>query len=293
MDAAILLLTSTGECCLLLFYISPSPIGNGLSAGVSSFNPILLCGSWWDKARVSLACIIKGGWLVLLGGKGGCDDVPLFVVCNAGALLSSFPCSSDGPLEGLRILCGVTEALSYLRNMQFRKVIFPDLSTLIRYWLWGRVLTTWPVVFHRPLFMCCIDTICPFKSRHSVWAVQLYCFMSRLFSWFRAAAIHSACGLYNLGWDGTKSRSQRWSNNWAEDKPIFWMGVFRYCYPIVVQGPLSSHVANYYPLGRFDCQFHPSIWLGVGGRWQSVLSSPVFQELCEHRWCEGVCTIAA
>ena len=105
---------------------------------------------------------------------------------------------------------------------------------LIQYWLWGRVSTTWPVVFHRPLFVRCIDTICPFKRGRCVWVVRLYCSINRalrrdgLFSRFRAAAIHSACGLYNVGWDGTKSRSRWWSNSWAGDKPIFWMGVFRY-----------------------------------------------------------------
>ena len=67
-EPAMLLLTSTAECCLLLFYISPSPMGNGLSGGVSSFNPGLY-GSRWDKARVGLACVITGGWLVLLGGR--------------------------------------------------------------------------------------------------------------------------------------------------------------------------------------------------------------------------------
>ena len=113
-----------------------------------------------------------------------------------------------------------------------RKVILPDPSTLIRYWLWGRVSMIWPVVFHRLLFVDWIDTICHFKSGRSVWAVRLYFSMSRalrwdrLFSRFRAAVIHSACGLYNVGWDGTKSRSRRWSNNWAGDKPMFWWAYF-------------------------------------------------------------------
>ena len=74
----------------------PSHVGNGLSVKVSSFNPCLLCGSRQDKARVGLDCVITGGSLVLLGGRGGCDDVPLSVVCNASALLL-FPCSSGGP----------------------------------------------------------------------------------------------------------------------------------------------------------------------------------------------------
>ena len=99
--------------------------------GVSSFNPGLLCGS----RRAGLACVITGGWLVLHGGRGGCDDVPLSVVGNAGALLSSFSCSSAGLLEELRIGCEVTEASSFLRNLRFRKVILPDPSTLIWYWL--------------------------------------------------------------------------------------------------------------------------------------------------------------
>ena len=34
----------------------------------------------------------------------------------------------------------------------------------------------WPVVFHRLLFVHWIDTICPFKSGRSVWAVRLYFF---------------------------------------------------------------------------------------------------------------------
>ena len=84
---------------------------------------------------MSFDCILTGCWLVLFGGRCGCDDVPLSVVCNAGALLSSFPCSSGGPLEGLRIGCRVTEALSFLKKLQFRKVILPDPSTLIQYWL--------------------------------------------------------------------------------------------------------------------------------------------------------------
>ena len=100
-----LLLTSTGECCLLLFYISPSPmVFRGV---VSSFNPGLLCGSRRDKARAGLDCVITGGWLVLLGGRGACDDIALSVVCNAGALLSSFSSSSGGLFVGLRIDVGL------------------------------------------------------------------------------------------------------------------------------------------------------------------------------------------
>ena len=49
------------------------------------------------------------------------------------------------------------------------------------------------------------------------------------FKQFRAAAIHSACGLYNGGWDDTKLHHRRWSNSWAKDKSIFWMSVFRDC----------------------------------------------------------------
>ena len=213
----------------------PPPMGNGLSGGISSFNPGLLCGSRRDKARAGLACVVTVGWLVLFGGRGGCGAFSLSVVCSAGVLLSSSLSSIGVPLEGLRIGCGVTGVPSFLRNLRFRKVILPDPSTLIRYWLWGRVSMIWPVVFHRLLFVHWIDTICPFKSGRSVWAVRLYFSMSRalrwdrLFSRFRAAVIHSACGLYNVGWDGTKSHSRRWSNNWAGDKPMFWMGVFRYC----------------------------------------------------------------
>ena len=117
------------------------------------------------------------------------------------------------------------------------------LSSLIQYWLRGRVSTTWPVVFHRPLFVRCIDTICPFKSGRSVLAMRLHCSMSRtlrrdrLFSRFQAAAIHSACSLYNVGWDGRKSRSRRWSNNWAGYKP---MDVFRYCRTVLATLSLSK-----------------------------------------------------
>ena len=113
----------------------PTPMGNGLSEGMSSFNPSLLCGSRRDKARPGLACVITAGWLVLLGGRDGCGAIPLSVVCNAGALLSSFPSSIGVPLEGLRIGCGVTGVSSFLKNLRFRKVILPDPSTLIRYWL--------------------------------------------------------------------------------------------------------------------------------------------------------------
>ena len=48
------------------------------------------------------------------------------MVCNTGALLSSFPCSSGGPLVGLRIGCGVTEASS------FHKVILSDPVLVVR-----------------------------------------------------------------------------------------------------------------------------------------------------------------
>ena len=47
-------------------------MGNGLSGGISSFNPGLLCGSRRDKARAGLACVVTVGWLVLFGGRGGC-----------------------------------------------------------------------------------------------------------------------------------------------------------------------------------------------------------------------------
>ena len=49
------------------------------------------------------------------------------------SLLSSFPCSSGGPLVGLTIRCWVTEVSSFPRNLWFRKVILPDPSTLIQY----------------------------------------------------------------------------------------------------------------------------------------------------------------
>ena len=118
---------------VVILYLSlpPSHMGNGLPGGVSSFNPGLLCGSRRDKVRAGLDCI-TGGWLVLLGGRGGCSDVPLSVVCNAGALLTSFSYSSGGPLVGLRIGCGVTEASSFLRNLRFRKVIDSDPVLVVR-----------------------------------------------------------------------------------------------------------------------------------------------------------------
>ena len=85
-------------------------MGNGLSGWgrISSFNLGLLCGSRRDKARAGLACVVNTGWLVLLGGRGGCGAVSLSVVYNAGALISSFPSSIGVQLEGLRIGCGVT-----------------------------------------------------------------------------------------------------------------------------------------------------------------------------------------
>ena len=110
-------------------------MGNGLSGGISSFNPGLLCGSRQDKARAGLACVVTVGWLVLFGGRGGCGAFSLSVVCSAGVLLSSSLSSIGVPLEGLRIGCGVTGVPSFLRNLRFRKVILPDPSTLIRYWL--------------------------------------------------------------------------------------------------------------------------------------------------------------
>ena len=110
-------------------------MGNGLLGGMSSFNPGLLYGSRRDRARAGLVCIVTAGWLVLLVGRGGCGAVSLSVVCNAGGLLSLFPFSIGVPLEGLRIECGVIGVSSFLRNLQFRKVILPDPSTLIRYWL--------------------------------------------------------------------------------------------------------------------------------------------------------------
>ena len=132
-----ILLACTGECCLLLFYISSNPHGQwSFGGGMEvSFNPGLLCGSRRDKARAGLACVITAGWLVLLGSRGGCGGVPLSMVCNSGALLSSFPSSIGVPVEGLRIGCEVTGVSSFLKNLRFRKVILPDPSTQIRYWL--------------------------------------------------------------------------------------------------------------------------------------------------------------
>ena len=92
-------------CCSIS---PPPPMGNGLSGGISYFNLGLLSGSRRDKARAGLACVVTVGWLVLLGGRGGCGAVSLSVVCSAGALLSSFPSNIGVPLEGLRIGCGVT-----------------------------------------------------------------------------------------------------------------------------------------------------------------------------------------
>ena len=39
-------------------------MGNGLSGGVSSFDPGLFCGSRQGKARAGLDCVIMGGCLV-------------------------------------------------------------------------------------------------------------------------------------------------------------------------------------------------------------------------------------
>ena len=128
-----LLLACRGECCLLLFYISPSPQGQwSFRGGISSFNPGLLCGSRRDKARAGLACVATAGWLVLLSGRGGCGAVSLSVVCNSGALLSSFPSSIGVPLEGLRIGCGVTRVSSFLRNLRFRNVVDSDPLLVVR-----------------------------------------------------------------------------------------------------------------------------------------------------------------
>ena len=110
-------------------------MGNGLSGGISSFNPGLLCGSRRDKNRAGFACVVTADWLVLFGGRCGCGAFSLSMVCNAGVLLSPFLSSIGVPLEGLRIGCGVTGVSSFLRNLGFHKVILPDPSTLIRYWL--------------------------------------------------------------------------------------------------------------------------------------------------------------
>ena len=95
--------------------------------GISSFNPGLLCGSRRDKARAGLACVITAGWLVLLGSRGGCGTVSLSVVCNVGALLSSFPSSIvfrlkdlelDVGLPGFRVsrgICGSARLSSLIR----------------------------------------------------------------------------------------------------------------------------------------------------------------------------------
>ena len=68
--------------------------------------------------RALPALSLLAGWYCLVAGVA----VVLFqsVVCNVGALLSSFPFSIGVPLEGLRIGCGVTGVSSFLGNLRFR-----------------------------------------------------------------------------------------------------------------------------------------------------------------------------
>ena len=106
-------------------------------------------------------------------------------------------------------------------------------STLICYYCLGRVSMTQPVVFHRRVLRH-IQTFSLFRSGHRVCAVWLYhsirqaLHQDRFISRFWAVAIHFACGLYSVGWDGMKSHSQQWSSTCVGDSPMFWMGMFLY-----------------------------------------------------------------
>ena len=132
-----LLLACEGECCSLMFYISPSPHGQWSFGGGEDVPSVLVCcvgADGIELERALSALSLLTGWYCSLAGVA----VVLFHClwfAMRGALLSPFPSSIGVLLEGLRIGCGVIGVSSFLRNLRFRKVILPDPSTLIRYWL--------------------------------------------------------------------------------------------------------------------------------------------------------------
>ena len=113
---------------------------------------------------------------MLFNGRRIDNIVPLSMVCGTSVLGSWYPSGVGvgvwGKVLGMRI--GITRVSSFLRNLRFCKVILLNPSILIWYCQFGRVSMTQPVVAHQQVLWCCIETICPFWSRHRLCAVQLY-----------------------------------------------------------------------------------------------------------------------
>ena len=58
----------------------------------------------------------------------------------------------------------ITGTLSFLRNLQFGRVILPDPETLILYWWLGSVSTIHPAMSQRWLFGFLMETVSPLQS---------------------------------------------------------------------------------------------------------------------------------
>ena len=123
---------------------------------------LVVCTSNLDNAWAVFVCISVGGW-VMLFDDGYVDNlVPLSVVCGTGVLSSWYLlwCWYGGGLLGIG--SGIAGVSCFLRNLQFRKGILPDPSTLIWYWWLGRVSMIWTVVSHQQVLWHCIETVCFF-----------------------------------------------------------------------------------------------------------------------------------
>ena len=125
----------------------------------------------------------------------------------------------------------IKDALSFLRNLWFRRVILPDPATLILYWQLGSISVIHSAMSHRWLFGFWMETVLSLWSGDKACAVWLYILMRSVlhldnvfFPQFWAVAIHSGCGLYKCGCDGLKSQRCLWSKSCTGDNPMPWIG---------------------------------------------------------------------
>ena len=151
--------------------------------------------------------------------------------CGSGVLIVGVMVAG----VALGICFGAVLNLHFLRKQHFLSVIFPDLSSLIRYQQFGRTVMTFSVLLHWWFSGFCMITVTLVCNRKRLWVCLLYLSTIWVFRWWWsssrhcAAATHSRCGLWRVDCEEMESQS-RWSRSCAGDRHTPWIGVFWSCW---------------------------------------------------------------
>ena len=244
------------------FYISllsPLRKHSGGWGGISSLLPGRLYGSSRDSV-LGILVLDGGDWVgswdakslrnvmsTYLDSLAGWCGLPISVIVGSG---------DKGKALGMRV--PITGALSFFKNLRFRRVIPPNPATVILYWLLGSVSPIRPAMSYRWLFRFWMETVSPVRSGDKACAVRLYLFMrsvlrlDNVFSRFWAVAIHSGCGLYKCECDGIKSRRHLWRRSCALDRGVSILQDCLSCH-VIVQKTLVSRAVLYVSSCSLNC----------------------------------------